>query len=342
MNIRTVAKKARVSVATISRVLNHPDSVSPTTKEHVLKVMKELNYTPNWFARGLNLNKTNVIALVVPNILNPVYTQIAKGVEDVAHQKSYNILLCNTEEDEHKERDYIEMFISRKIDGLILTSTLLNKTDIEGIKNQGIPLVLIGRNKEIQGENRVYTDFEAGAYEAAKHLIELGHSSIAVIIGPMVQYENEEKYKGVEKAFKELGKSLEDKYIIKANNTIEGGYLAARKLMDFGDRPKAIFASSDLMAFGAMDAIKTAGFKIPEDVALVGYDNDRMSALMEPKLTTVSQPAHKMGLISARLLFDIMENKDEEDTIPQEILLQSKLKIRKSCGHIDRLSEIFD
>lgn len=341
MNIRTVAKKAGVSVATISRVLNHPDSVSETTKEHVLSVMKELNYTPNWFARGLNLNKTNVIALVVPNILNPVYTQIAKGVEDVAHQKNYNILLCNTEEDEHKERDYIDMFISRKIDGLILTSSLLKKADADNIKSQGIPLVLIGRNKEIQGENVVYTDFEAGAYEACRHLIELGYKKIAVVTGARIQTENEEKLAGAEKAFAENGISFEKNFIIETENTIEGGIIAARKLLKLSERPQAIFATSDLLAFGAIEAIKDDGFKIPQDIALVGFDNVRMASIVEPKLTTVSHPAYKMGLIAARLLFDIMENKDGENVAPQQICLEAKLKIRRSCGHIDRLSEIF-
>lgn len=342
MNIRTVAKKAGVSVATISRVLNHPDSVSDATKEHVLCVMKELSYTPNWFARGLNLNKTGVIALVVPDILNPVYTQIAKGVEDVARQRNYNILLCNTEDDEYKERDYIEMFISRRIDGLILSSSFLKGEDLNGIKSQGIPLVLIGRNKEIQGENIVYTDFKAGAYEATKHLLELGYASIAVIIGPKLHPENEEKLEGVELAFAEAGRSFDKKYIVECNNTIEGGMLGARKLLSFDQKPQAIFTFSDILAFGAMETIKADNLRIPEDVALVGFDNIRMSSIVEPKLTTVSQPVHKMGLIAARLLFDIMDNKDGEDMIPQQIYLESKLKIRKSCGHMDRLSEIFD
>ena len=342
MNIRAVAKRAGVSVATISRVLNHPDSVSDATKEHVLSIMKELNYTPNWFARGLNLNKTNVIALVVPNILNPLYMQIAKGVEDVAHLKSYTMLLCNTEDDEHKERDYIEMFIQRKIDGLILSSSLLKRKDLDDIKSQNIPLVLIGRSKEINSENVVYTDFEAGAYEATKHLIGLNYKRIAIITGTKEKQENLEKLAGFERALIEAGLRPNPRYILEAQNTIEGGHLTSRRLLALDERPQAIFAGSDMLAFGVMEAVRSADLRIPDDIALVGFDNVRMSSVVEPKLTTVSQPAHKMGLVAARLLFDIMENSDAEELIPQHIFLESKLKLRKSCGNKDRLGEIFD
>ncbi|PAB60067.1 LacI family DNA-binding transcriptional regulator [Anaeromicrobium sediminis] len=342
MNIKDVAKKAGVSVATISRVLNHPDTVSPTTKEHVLAIMKELNYTPNWFARGLNLNKTNVIALLIPNILNPIYTQIAKGVEDIAHQKGYNILLCNTEENESKEREYIEMLLKRKVDGLILTASLLNKKDINKIKKRETPLVMIGKNKSSAKENMVFTDYIVGAYEATKHLVETGYRKIAYISGVKHQIENIEKQIGYEKALKEFCLPVEKKYIIEGNNSIEGGYLAAKKLIQSKEIPEAIFAANDLMAVGAMDAIKTMGLRIPQDIAIVGFDNIDMSALVEPKLTTISQPVYKMGLIAARLLFDNIESNDEEENVQQEIFLQSKLKVRKSCGHEDRLREIFN
>lgn len=342
MNIRTVAKRAGVSVATISRVLNHPDSVSDTTKEHVLSIMKELSYTPNWFARGLNLNKTNVIALVVPNILNPLYMQIAKGVEDVAHLNSYTMLLCNTEEDEHKERAYIEMFIQRKIDGLILSSSMLKKNDLDDIKNQNIPVVLIGRIKEMNNENVVYTDFEVGAYDATKHLIDLKYDRIAIITGTREKQENLDKLAGFQRALIEANMIPNSKYIIEAENTIESGHLAFRRLLSLAECPRAIFTGSDMLAFGVMEAVKSAGLRIPEDIALVGFDNVRMSSVVEPKLTTVSQPAHKMGLVAARLLFDIMENSGDDELIPQYIFLESKLKLRKSCGNKDRLSEIFD
>jgi len=342
MNIRDIAKKAGVSVATVSRVLNHPENVSPKTKEHILNVMKENNYTPNWFARALNLNKTNVIALLIPNILNPTYTQIAKGVEEVAHQKGCNILLCNTEGSIEKERSYVEMFINKKVDGLIFTYSLLDTTAFKELIQQNIPYVMIGKTKDASPGHQVFTDFSHGAYQATKHLIDNNRSHIAHISGIVGQAESLEKLSGYEKALQESNIGLNEKWIISGENTIEGGYLAAKKLLKSKSLPNAIFAANDLMAFGAMDAIKSEGYLIPDQIAIVGYDNSRMSSLVEPKLTTVIQPVNKMGLMAARLLFDTINEAEPKNESYKSIYFESKLKVRKSCGHQERLLEIFD
>jgi len=155
LNIKAVAKKAGVSVATVSRVLNHPDAVAPDTKEHILAVMESLEYTPNWFARGLKLNRTGVIALLIPEILDLGYMEIAKGVEDVAHQKNYNIMLCTTEEDRNKEKGYIEN-LWKKCGWDHSVSSFLKKNDLIQMKKQDISVVLIGKNEELQGENCLY------------------------------------------------------------------------------------------------------------------------------------------------------------------------------------------
>lgn len=341
MNIKSVAKKAGVSVATVSRVLNHPDAVAPDTKEHILSVMESLNYKPNWMARGLKLNRTGAIALLIPEITDLGYMEIAKGVEDVAHQKNYNIMLCATEDDRNKEKDYIENFITRKIDGMILVSTYLKKSDITQIKNQGIPVVLIGKNEELAGENLVYTDYIAAASEATRHLIEVGHKKIGVIYGSRPKVENRDKLEGWRKSMEDEGLSVPEKYLFEEENSIEGGYLAASKLLNLKDRPGAIFVTSDIMAVGVMEKIKQSGLCIPQDIAVVGFDNLKISGYLEPKLTTVTKPMYRMGLVAARLLFDIMEDDSQEDNEPQEILIQSKLKVRKSCGHKDRVKEIF-
>lgn len=341
MNIKSVAKKAGVSVATVSRVLNHPDAVAPDTKEHILSVMESLNYKPNWMARGLKLNRTGAIALLIPEITDLGYMEIAKGVEDVAHQKNYNIMLCATEDDRSKEKEYIENFITRKIDGMILVSTYLKKSDISQIRNQEIPVVLIGKNEELAGENLVYTDYKAAASEATRHLIEVGHKKIGVIYGSRPKVENQDKLEGWRKAMEDEGLSVPEKHLFEEENSIEGGYLAASKLLNLKDRPGAIFVTSDIMAVGVMEKIKQSGLCIPQDIAVVGFDNLKISGYLEPKLTTVTKPMYRMGLVAARLLFDIMEDDSQEDNEPQEILIQSKLKVRKSCGHKDRVKEIF-
>ncbi|MBR0597152.1 LacI family DNA-binding transcriptional regulator [Sinanaerobacter chloroacetimidivorans] len=341
MNIKSVAKKAGVSVATVSRVLNHPDAVAPDTKEHILSVMESLDYTPNWFARGLKLNRTGVIALLIPDILDLGYMEIAKGVEDVAHQKKYNIMLCTTEEDRGKEKEQVENFLTRKVDGIILVSSFLKNSDLQQIKKQDVSVVLIGKNEDNTGANLVYTDYKAATSEAVKHMIEIGHRKIGMIYGTRPKLENMDKLEGFKKTLMEEGLNYRDSHIVEEENSIEGGYLAASKLLNQADRPEALFVSSDTMAIGAMEKIKQTGLRIPQDIAVVGFDNLKISGFMEPKLTTVAKPMYRMGLVAARLLFDLMEEDEQKEQEPQEILIQSKLKVRKSCGHQDRLKEIF-
>lgn len=341
MNIKSVAKKAGVSVATVSRVLNHPDAVAPDTKEHILSVMESLDYTPNWFARGLKLNRTGVIALLIPDILDLGYMEIAKGVEDVAHQKKYNIMLCTTEEDRGKEKEQVENFLTRKVDGIILVSSFLKNSDLQQIKKQDVSVVLIGKNEDNTGANLVYTDYKAATSEAVKHMIEIGHRKIGMIYGTRPKLENMDKLEGFKKTLMEEGLNYQDSHIVEEENSIEGGYLAASKLLNQADRPEALFVSSDTMAIGAMEKIKQTGLRIPQDIAVVGFDNLKISGFMEPKLTTVAKPMYRMGLVAARLLFDLMEEDEQKEQEPQEILIQSKLKVRKSCGHQDRLKEIF-
>lgn len=339
-NMKQVAKKCGVSVATISRVINHPECVLPETRDKIIAIMEELNYIPNEQARSLTLNCTNTIALLIPNILNPLYPQIAKGVEDICHQKSYSLLLCNTEQNIEKERAYIDMLIKRKVDGLVLSSTLLNKEDIEKIKLYNIPLVMIGENKDNVSTNMVYTDYELGVYQAITHFIDIGYKKIAFIGSSGNELESAQKQRGYEKALKEFSLPINKDYMIMGDNEVEGGYFSAKKLLQLNPPPEAIFACNDLMAIGAIDAIKNEGLSIPLDIAIIGFDDIKMASLVEPKLTTVSQPVYKMGLIAARLLFDIIGNKDEEGYL-QKIFLEPKLKIRKSCGHYDRVREIF-
>jgi DNA-binding LacI/PurR family transcriptional regulator len=275
---------------------------------------------------------------------------IAKGVEDVAHQKNFTTLLCNAENTVEKERRYVASLINRRVDGIVLISSLLENSDVEGIRKQDIPVVLIGENKgNIRNVPIVRIDCKGAAHEAVRHLTNIGYKDIAIIYGRTPERENQRKVDGYRQALSEEGITEREEFIQEADNTIEGGYIAAKRLIDLKERPRAIFASSDLLAFGAMDAMKDHGIRIPEEIAFVGFDNTRMSNLIEPKLTTVEKPMHKMGVVGARLLFDLIDtnaengnnNLNNNNNANREILLQSKLKIRKSCGHKERIGEMF-
>jgi len=232
MNIKEIAKKADVSVATVSRVLNHPDSVAPGTKERILNIIKETEYTPNWFARGLNFNKTNTIGLLIPNILNPSYMEIAKGVEDVAHQKDYTTLLCNGENTLEKERKYMDSLIKRRVDGIVLVSSLLENSDVDIARKQGIPVVLIGENKNISNVSVVRIDCQWAAKNAVNHLIEIGYRDIAIVYGSTPERENSRKIDGFKLALMNADIPIKEEYMLEVNNTVEGGYIAAKKLID--------------------------------------------------------------------------------------------------------------
>lgn len=340
-NIREVARTAGVSVATISRVLNHPEKVSADTKERIERIMKEMDFSPNVFARSLNLKRSFTLALVIPDIVNPQYMEIARGVEQVAHEKGYNLLLCNTEKNLEKERNYIRLLLDKKIDGIILAFTLLGQEDFDEIREKKVPLVLFGQNILRNNISSVYSDFKEGAYLAVTHLVNLGFRRIAYIGGSGDQLENRDKTLGYSEALLDSGLGQSKELMFQGNDDMDSGYLAAVKLLKLNPRPDAIFVANDLMAIGAIDALKDRGVRIPDDISVIGYDNIQMAAHTEPRLTTVSWPVHKMGLISARILIDEVEDMTG-DVAAQNVFLSPKLKIRKSCGHESRASEIFD
>lgn len=364
MNIKQIAKAAGVSVATVSRVMNHPENVAPKTRDKILRIMEEQEYKPNWFAQGLNFNKTKTIGLVIPHMLNSMYMEIAKGVEDVARQKGYITFMCNVEKNRELEMNYIEQLLTRRVDGIILMFSSLEEEFIKTVEAQNVPVVLIGEDRAAKGFNTVKVDCRLGAESMVSQLAENGHESIGILYGNDPQQESLDMLEGYKNILKKNRMAVLDEYMKPVENTIEGGYLGAKKMME-KKPPRAIFTTSDEIAYGAMDAIKDSGLKVPDDIAVAGFGNARMSNLVEPKLTTVELPFHKMGVYGARLLFDLIEAEDKPEnkatgegepggnagtgdkagktacTEPRKIILQAKLRIRKSCGHKERIGEMF-
>lgn len=344
MNIKQIAKAAGVSVATVSRVMNHPENVAPKTRDKILKIMEEEEYKPNWFAQGLNFNKTKTIGLVIPHMLTSMYMEIAKGVEDVAQQKGYITFMCNVEKDMELEKSYIEQLLTRRVDGIILMFSSLDESFIKSVEAQDVPVVIIGEDKCASDFNTVKVDCRLGAESIVSKLIENGHETIGILCGNDPRQETLDMLEGYKNILSKNGIEILEEYIKPVENTIEGGYLGAKKMM--ADKPpRAIFTTSDEIAYGAMDAIKDNNMKVPDDIAVAGFGNSRMSNLVEPKLTTVALPFHKMGVYGARLLFDLIEYEDKSEVDskpePRQIILQTKLRIRKSCGHKERIGEMF-
>ena len=340
MNIKEVAKASGVSVATISRVLNHPEQVQPETKSHILKVMESLNYQPNWFARGLNLGRTNTIALLVPNIENRRFLNIMTGVETVALKKQHTVFLCNTHANAQEETAYLKMVMDRQVDGIILVSSQLKSEDISPLIGSGCPWVHIGKNLPGFCNNQCFINYEEGAYQMTAHLCELGHTAIELMLDEAPLAEMEQMAAGYRRALRELLPQCPEQ-IIYAEDSVQGGYLAAQKMLQSNTLSEALITASDEQGFGIMKAMNDRQIEIPAKLALACLKDSPMCSIVSPALTSLELPSRRLGMVAARMLFDLIEGGEEDAYGPQEIILQPKLKIRRSCGNTKHIYELF-
>lgn len=335
-----MAKAAGVSVATISRVLNHPEQVQPETKTHVLAVMESLNYRPNWFARGLNLGKTGTIALVVPNIESRRYREILAGVETVALKKQHIVMLCNTHADPESEAEYLKMVVGRQVDGLILASPLLGGSQLNELLGSDLPWVHIAPAEAGLCRNLCYINYEEGAYQMTTHLIKMGQKEITLLLDEAPLAEMRQITTGYRRALSEhLPMAREN--ILTCTDDPRGGYFTAQKLLQNGTLPKAMITSSSGQASGVLKVLLDEAIPVPERMALACLSDSATCSILEPPLTALEAPCKRLGMVAARMLFDNIEDSGEDDYGPQEVILQPKLKIRRSCGNKKPIYELF-
>ncbi|MFB0519370.1 MAG: LacI family DNA-binding transcriptional regulator [Acidobacteriota bacterium] len=334
VKITDVAKKAGVSVATVSRVLNRRGNVKKSTEEKVLEAIKEFNYVPNFPARYLKTKKTLTIGMVVPDITNPFFPIVFRGAESVVKQEDYTIILCNTFEDEYEEMRYLSILEAKKVDGILLIKAPPrsgNEQYMEKLNNLPIPIVYVDRLPKLQDIPAVVADNVGGGYAATTHLIKLGHRKIATIT---VQYPlsvHRERLQGYMNALSEHNISINKFYIKKGIPTIEEGISLGHSLINMKDRPTAIFLTNYKMTIGLMRALEMAGLQCPQDMSVVGYDDFDWESVFHPRLTVVAQPAYQMGETAAWLLIKIL--RDGVNSLPNKrVILSTELKIRESCG----------
>ena len=339
MNIKEVAKAAGVSVATISRVLNHPEQVQPETKNHVLEVMQQLNYQPNWFARGLNIGKTGTIALLIPSIEDHGFLEIVAGVETIARRKDHTVLLCNTHGDAQEELKCLKMVLARQVDGIILAASQLDSETIQALIKEDFPWVHVGSRAPENCRNVCYIDYKKGAHQMTNHLLKLGHRDIALLLDRAAFAESGAIIAGYSEAFEEHGLSCEQK-ILQAENSVQGGYLTAQKLLQSGTMPSVLITASDEQAFGVTKAAMDQQLEIPGKLALTCLKDSPVTSILNPPLTALELPSHRLGLMAARMLFDCIESEDPEFA-PQEVILEPTVKVRRSCGNTNPVYEMF-
>lgn len=312
--IRDVAKLAGVSVATVSRVLNKNGYVNKETEQKVMKAIEQLHYQPNAVARGLAGKQTGTIALILPDISNPFFPEIARGVEDVAQRHGYTVILCNSDDQGHKERSYIEVLKKKYIDGIIFASNTLGEDDLEKMRRNDIPLVVLDRAPNSQLCSVVRSQNFEGAKLAVQHLLDTGCKKIAHIYGPQEFVTAKKRMAGYEESvmhFPWYTPSL----MVPGHFRVDGGLQAVKELMARHPDVDGIFAGNDLMAIGALKGLHQMGIKVPHDVALIGFDGIGLTQITEPELSTVAQPIYEMGTLAAKVLIEKIETGLDEDRL---------------------------
>lgn len=324
-NIQEVARKAGVSVATVSRVLNNSVTVTPSTRLKVEAAIRELNYEPSMLGRNLRNSESRLLLVLLPGISNPFYTEIINGIQNTALTNKYNILLCETNSNPVRENIYFNMVKNKLADGIISMDPTVNmKKLVELSENHSI--ILCSEYDEGDRIPYVSIDNELAAYHAVKHLIRLGNKSIALINSDEKYLYARQRRRGYERALKEFNLPVNKEYIYNTEQLdFQDGVQAMRMLLRLEERPTAVFAVSDTLAIGALKEINTNGLRVPEDIAVVGFDNISFSNMTNPTLTTVSQPMYKMGCTAAKMLIDNIQGNKVES-----ILLDHELIIRES------------
>jgi LacI family transcriptional regulator len=331
LTIRSIAKMANVSHMTVSRALNDNPHVKDETKKRILLLARNLKFRLDPKARNLATKRSFLIGLVVSDIRNPFYAELAGGIEDTTRKKGYSILFCSTDDQPNGVEHYVNKMLDAGVEGLIFASARLLEPVIEELINDRFPLVLTNRKLKGEAYNYVVLDNVKGAYELTKHLIDNGYRKIALLNGPSNLSTGLDRQKGYQKALIDHQIRPKPQYVFQGPFTSETGYEGAKHFLGMKSRPEAIFAGNDYIAMGAIDAIEEAKMLIPDDIALVGFDDTHFASNKRVNLTTVSQRQYEMGRMSAQILINYIERK-EIDYI-HKVVMEPRLVIRKTCGY---------
>jgi len=331
--MRDIAKECGVSITTVSRALRDKGEISPETKERILKVAEEMEYSANIPARVLAGGKSNTIGLIVADNSNPYFAKLILGIEDIAKKNDFGVILYNTSEDPELEIQGHRMLIEKRVDGLIITSLRTGRDPLISLQKNGIPFVLLNRYVENFKTDWVRSDNEYGAYSLTKLLCSLGHKHILHITGSEEISSVRERITGYKKALKEFGIGFDPGLIYHCDLKLDGGYQCAhRALSELDPIPTAIFAYSDVIAVGVMKTLHEKHIRIPEDIALVGYDNIDYSEFLEPSLTTVDQFANEIGQKGMEILLRKIYKPENEIWEEQQVIIKPMIVTRESSG----------
>jgi LacI family transcriptional regulator len=328
-SIYDVARESRVSVFTVSAVVNNKTHVGNKLRERVEAAIRKLNYRPNLLARSLAKQKTHTIGMIVPDIANPFFPMVVRGAEDAAQKRGYNLLLCNSDDTQVREESALELLLSKRVDGILLTKAVcdISPSLQQMIEEMKIPIVLVMRTFPKISKDAVITDDYQGAYEAVCHLARAGRSRIGLMGGPMKVSNGKARWQGFRDALKANGLSYDPSLVIEGDYRMESGYRGGHLLLSH--RPDGVYVANYLMTVGLLKAAEEMGLQCPEDFGLVSFDDYPWLGIFRPKLTTVELPKYQLGLEAADLLLDRIAGKTGPGVLKK---LLPELRVRESCG----------
>ncbi|BBH19609.1 catabolite control protein A [Paenibacillus baekrokdamisoli] len=331
VTIYDVAREAGVSMATVSRVVNNNPNVKPQTRKKVFEAIERLGYRPNAVARGLASKKTTTVGVVIPDISNAIFAEVARGIEDIANMYHYNIILCNADKKKDKEIRVINTLLEKQVDGLLFMGGAVTDEHLQAFKTANVPIVLCATTDENGSIPSVDIDHESAAFDAVQTLIKQGHRSIAMIGGTLQDPANGySRFQGYKRALETAGITYDENMVRIGNYRYESGVEAMKYFLELAEKPSAVFSATDEMAIGAIHAIQDAGLKVPEDISVISVDNSRMASMVRPQLTTVAQPMYDIGAVSMRLLTKLMKKESVENP---RVVLPHEVITRQSVGN---------
>lgn len=332
ITIRDVARVSGVSITTVSRVINGSGYVKESTRERVLEAVRDLGYSPNHMARSLSSGSTRIIGALFPDIANPFFPAIARGLDDALTSRSYMLIICNTDNDPKQEEALVSVLLEKRVDGIVFVTGGPESGALVRRASREVPVSLIDREIEGVECDTVTCDNYGGAYEMTRHLLDIGHRRIAFISGPAKLSTSKKRLAGFSQCLMDNG--VDDHPVVYYGDfKFETGYSLGREILASGQGITAVFAANDLMALGAERCFTDAGVLVPARMAVAGYDDVFMASLARPSLTTVSQPAYRMGAVAAEMLLERLEAKEAGPSGEARLeVLEAALIVRDSTG----------
>lgn len=331
VTIKDVARESGVNTSTVSRALNNGYGVNDETRKHVIEVATRLNYRTNKVARGLVTGRSQTIGLVVSDIRNPFFAEVARGAEDAAHRAGRDLVLCNSDLKAEKQMGYFDSLLAKRVDGIVMNSVAaLSRAQQDQLWAAGVPIVLLNRSSVYRRFSSVLGDNLQGGEIAGNYLIDLGHTKVGHVTGPRAHGNLTDRAKGFLKVFHDRG--LPEPEVIYGEHTFAGGYESANQLLGSDRRITAIFAGNDVLAFGCIRAAIEKGIRIPDDVSIIGFDNVEISQITNPPLTTIDQPKYEIGKAAIEMLLNMMAKDGIRE--PEHRMIGVRLIERQSCRRV--------